>query len=82
MENIAPEREEIQSFLKDTFETMDDVLSGQHAEGEDRVFIGHELTISLVKVSVRQEPLGVLPDDDHVQIIPQTPHPRIGLNGT
>jgi F-type H+-transporting ATPase subunit alpha len=36
MENIAPEREEIKSFLEETFKTMDNVLSDQHAELKQR----------------------------------------------
>ena len=36
MANITPEREEIKSFLEDTFKTMDAVLSDQHAELKQR----------------------------------------------
>jgi len=46
MEKITPEREDMKSFLEDTFKTMDAVLSDQHAELTQREvgtvrYVGH-----------------------------------------
>jgi F-type H+-transporting ATPase subunit alpha len=66
MENAAPEKDNLDTFLKDTFKTMDEVLSSQHAELKQREvgvvkYVGHGIVRIGGLPNIKAEEIVVFP---------------------